>query len=264
MKSILRLAPALLLLGASFCAYQLLHPKFTEDFNHYRIGAWSRLTKRFPGNGANMLEKMVAVKDSTLIITLDANESPGIDAQQYSSGGVESEAMFNSGIISFRLKNKLAPGTVGTFSLVSQRKPGNNEQKQISFTFMGAKKDEVILSTQYRKNSKGKPENFGYYSSCEFSPSTGGDYHDYAIEWSGNDVVFYVDGQEEFATDSINFDEPMKIEIMQWTANKDENPGAYTWMGGPVENKSLPSRIYCQMINVRRVTIVDASNPFKF
>lgn len=212
---------------------------FSDHFDGDIEENWNFQNFSFPENGCEMGKSQVQLNHSSLLLTVDNNQSSG---KSFLGGEVGSKASFLYGTFTVRMKNKIVPGTVSSFFLMNEWTTAPWEHKEIDIEFLG-KNLNAVQFTVHHFQEGGKKHVFKEYThNLEFDSSL--DFHDYAICWTPDSIVFGVDGKWVHSEKEILIHERMNIRMNHWAADPNEkNSDVRNWLGN-LDVQNLPSRVY--------------------
>ena len=127
------------------------------------------------------------MRDGVLSLRVQKRQSNGKD---YTSGMISShdKYSFKYGYVEMRAKIPSGNGFWSDFWLLSQNK---NWPPELDIAeFIGSNTNNVHMTLHYDKG--GHQSSSGYWGGTDFST----DFHTYAVEWTADKIVWYVDGVE--------------------------------------------------------------------
>lgn len=146
-------------------------------------------------------------------------------------GWARTKRTFRYGKFTARIKSARVGGVVSAFNLISK------DGDEVDFEFVGHKEDSVQTNYYYKgilDYSKGQ------FSQCP--SNTHYNYHTYAVHWSRDALLYFIDGQlirkvtrdstYNPSTQSFNFpSSPVQVQFMLWDGGAG-SPGTRDWAGG--------------------------------
>lgn len=189
------LAPTAAIADPSGDGWQL---KFSDDFSADKLdrSKWSPcffwgISKGCTNGGAGDLQWFqsdeVSIQNGVLRLRAQKRQSNG---KEYTSGMIASHDKFSFqyGYAEFRAKVPKGKGYWSTLWLLPQNKTWPPELDVAEF--VGSNTNNVHMTLHY--NNGGHKSSSGWWGGTDFSA----DYHTYAVEWTQDALVWYVDGVE--------------------------------------------------------------------
>ena len=212
--------------------------KFRDDFDTLDTTRWVINEFSFPDAGNEMTREAIELQNSILSITLSENVNAS-NKKAFKGGEIGTKRFYSYGTFSVKMKNDIKTGTVSSFFLMNQWKPKNWVHKEIDIEFLG-KDPRIVQFTVHLFPNDTSHIYYHHVHNLGFDSSE--DFHEYAIQWRENSIVWVVDGREEYTENRIVPDTLMQIRLNHWMAN-DTVKAMTAWLG-VVSRDSLPSKVY--------------------
>ena len=178
---------------------------FTDEFNRYNADRW-KISGPW-GNGVPFLnswrEDHMVFTDGILRIRLDdtpcATDPTQCAGRPYASGEYRSKEIYHYGCFESRFKTVQEDGVVTSLFIYSGELP-NLTHDEIDIEILG--NDPTKMQINYFTNGISHPKmiDLGFNAASAF--------HEYAIEWTRNNISWYVDGVLFHTEDGSNGDLP--------------------------------------------------------
>lgn len=206
-----------------------------DDFSSLDTDRWLIQLYTFPANGCNMRAENVEVRDSLLRIhvtrALDTTDRP------WDGGDLGDQQYRTWGLFRTRMKPSKLKGSVSAFYIMNKWKPSNWEHQEIDIEFLGRNPTKVQLTTHHFQNggkdwksdSKTAPLGFDYSL----------DFHEYAILWRPDSVLWFVDGRLLHKTGLYVPQVPLETRMNFYVGNMRED-GVLQWLG-PIDTAGIPA-----------------------
>ena len=156
----------------------------------------------------------------------------------FTGSGILTRRFFGYGRFTVRMMSDIKLGTVSSFFLMNQWKPGRWFHKEIDIEFLGLDPNRVQFVVHRYYSDQG-PEAMGkpYVYALPFGYADG--FHDYSILWTKDRVEWSVDGKKVWETTRDIPDEPLAILMNHWGPDPSESWSA-SWVGR-MDLEKLPS-----------------------
>jgi endo-1,3-1,4-beta-glycanase ExoK len=223
--------------------------KFEELFSSKLTKVWKIRRHSFPGNGCDMLDSQVIIKNSNLVLLVELNEK--YKEKPYKGGEISCVFPFLYGQFSVRMKNEIAPGTVSSFFIMNKWRPENWEQKEIDIEFLG-KNTRAVQFTVHHFMEEGKKHLF-YEHTHKLNFDSSDDFHEYSILWTRDSISWLIDGKWVYSEKRILLDEEMYIRMNHWAADTINNNGFIKWLG-LIDTINLPSKVFYDYVKYSPLT----------
>ena len=231
---------------------------FSDEFNNLDvipdINKWDLCEKQTVDWNEEMSESydQAYVQDGKLVLIAEKK------GDAYYAGGVKSKFSFTFGRVEVCARISRYPN--GAFPAIWMMPSQSVYQ---GWPYCGEidimehiKQESVIYQTvhthyTYDLNIKNPPNSATYY--CSFF-----DYRVYAMEWTKNELTFFVDGQKTFSYPNLKL--PSEVENMQWPFTEDaafylilnmglgRNDGN-SW-AGPINDAALPAKMEIDWVRI--------------
>lgn len=208
---------------------------WVDDFATLDTDRWLIQLYTFPANGCNMRAENVEARDSILRIhvtrAIDTTDRP------YDGGDMGDQQYRTYGLFRTRMKPSKLKGSVSAFYLMNKWKPSNWEHQEIDIEFLGKNPTKVQLTTHHFQNGGQDWKNDSKTVSLGFDYSE--DFHEYAILWRPDTVLWFVDGSLLHKTGLYVPQVSLETRMNFYVGNQLED-GVLQWLG-PIDTTGIPA-----------------------
>lgn len=214
-----------------------------DNFNHLDEFCWFLREDTFPGNLALFRPSNVSINASGPAEIKIQQED--LKVRNYSSGALTTHAEFLFGRFEAVLKPPKVSGLVTGLFLHR-----DSPRQEIDIEFIGKYPRKVLLNVFYNPGGEGARFDYGYRGTpvlIDLGFDTTTDLHSYAIEWTPDDLIWYVDGQ--LVHKRVNWAPtpiphlPMRFHVNLWPSNSRK-------LAGKISNKLLPTNLILQSVKL--------------
>jgi beta-glucanase (GH16 family) len=205
-----------------------------DDFAALDTDRWLIQLYTFDANGCNMRAENVKVVDSTLRITV--TKATDTTDRKWDGGDMGDEQYRTYGLFRTRMKPSTLKGSVSAFYIMNKWVPADWEHKEIDIEFVGKNPTKIQLTTHdfqdggtvWKSDSKTVELGFDY----------GEAFHEYAILWRPDTVLWFADGKLLHKTGKYVPHEPLETRMNFYLGNPLES-GVVQWLG-PIDTAGVP------------------------
>lgn len=209
---------------------------WSEEFESLDPTHWEVQIYSFPANGCNMLESHTTVAGSRLVLRVDRNADVRLP-KAFNGGEVGSTRFFKYGLFVVRMKPALIRGGVSAFFLMNQWQPNDWNHREIDIEFLGNNPRAVQLTTHDFQDGGRSWKNASSTIALGFDATA--EFHEYAILWTKDRVVWFVDRRAIGSETRFVPHEPLQIRMNAYMGDVRE-PGVAQWLGA-VDAALLPA-----------------------
>ncbi|MGI8786046.1 MAG: family 16 glycosylhydrolase [Acidobacteriota bacterium] len=216
--------------------------EFFDDFRRPDLCLWKLRDDTFPGNLALFRPSNFVTSGYGPAQIVLRKEDVGV--RQYSSAALSSRASFLYGRFEAVLRPSRVPGVVTGLFLHR-----DSPRQEIDVEFVGKRSRQMLTNVYYNPGGDGARFDYGYRGTpilVDLGFDATEDFHSYAIEWSPNQLRWYVDGR--LVHRRANWDPtpiphlPMRFHLNLWPSRSRE-------LAGRIRERSLPAG--CALMSVR-------------
>ncbi len=226
-RSVRHLAMSLLLATAVQAWWQ-------DDFATLDTDRWLIQLYTFDANGCNMRAENVKARDSILTITV--NRAVDTTDRKWDGGDLGDQNYRTYGLFRTRMKPSKLKGSVSAFYIMNKWMPVAWEHKEIDIEFLGKSPTQVQLTTHDFQKGGTVWKNDSKMVGLGFDFSQ--DFHEYAILWRPDSVLWFVDGRLLHRTGKYVPQVPLETRMNFYVGNPLE-PGVVQWLG-PIDTAGVP------------------------
>lgn len=217
--------------------------KDEESYDLKNKKLWSLREDTFPGNECMFTPSNLSInKEYNYIFTA---KRQNMEVRQYSSAAITSNKSFLYGRFEAKLKPPKVSGLVTGIFLHR-----DSPRQEIDIEFTGNNPTKMLTNVYYNPGVEGARFDYGYRGTplqIELGFDVSEEYHLYAIEWTPNEIRWYVDDilihtRKNWAPTPIPH-LPMKFHINLWPTRSSE-------LAGSIDNSRLPANLYLESTRV--------------
>ncbi|WP_055687810.1 family 16 glycosylhydrolase [Loktanella sp. 5RATIMAR09] len=205
---------------------------------------WSKRSDTFTGNAALFRPENVIEDDNGHVTLFVRQEELGV--RRYSAGAITSNADFCFGRFEATFQASRVPGTVTGFFLHR-----NSPHQEIDIEIPGNAPHRLIVNVFYNPGVAGSQFDYGYRGSpryIELGFDASNQMHKYAIEWSPNEIRWFVDDtlvhQRALWEPTPIPHLPMKLHLNAW-------PPRSSRLAGRLSARQLPAKFQIDSIRMQ-------------
>lgn len=224
-------APALLatLLTATAC-----RAWWMDDFATLDTDRWLIQLYTFDANGCNMRAENVKVADSVLRITV--TRATDTTDRKWDGGDMGDQDYRTYGLFRTRMRPSTLKGSVSAFYIMNKWVETGWEHKEIDIEFVGRNPTKIQLTTHdfqdggtvWKQDSK----------TVELGFDFGKAFHEYAILWRPDSVLWFADGRLLHRTGRYVPHEGLETRMNFYLGNPLQD-GVVQWLG-PIDSTGVP------------------------
>lgn len=208
---------------------------------------WHARTDTFNGNFA-LFRPLNVEFDSSKGATLHVRREE-LDVRQYSAGALNSQSHYLFGRFEAVIQASNVSGVITGFFLHR-----NSPHQEIDIEIAGNMPTRLLVNVFYNPGNAGAPFDYGYRgapSHIELGFDASKDMHRYAIEWTPNEIRWFVD--DRLVHQRVLWDPtpiphlPMKLHVNTWPCRSSK-------LAGRFNARRLPAMTHIQSIRVNAYT----------
>ncbi|HDL7024097.1 TPA: family 16 glycosylhydrolase [Yersinia enterocolitica] len=213
---------------------------------------WEVRDDTFPGNLGLFRPQNVILNDISGLGLVVKEEQLGV--REYSAAAISSRMKFLYGRFEVSLRAAKIPGIVTGFFLHR-----DSPRQEIDIEFVGNRPDHMLINVFYNPGDEGAKFDYGYRGTPTLIPlgfDASEEFHDYMIEWSPNEIKWFVDGVMVYRRGVWG---PTPIPHLPMTLHANIWPTRSKELAGRLQTRSLPSITYVRKICIDAT--MDINNP---
>jgi GR25 family glycosyltransferase involved in LPS biosynthesis len=223
---------------------------FVADFRTQGLSLWTLRDDTFPSNLALFRAANFVTNSGGPAQILLRKENLGV--RGYSSAALSSVAEFLYGRFEAVLRPSRVPGVV-TGVFLHRDSP----RQEIDIEFVGKHRRQMLTNVYYNPGGDGARFDYGYRGTpvlVDLGFDASEDFHSYAIEWSPDHLLWFVDGR--LVHRRVNWDPtpiphlPMRFHLNLWPCRSHE-------LAGKIRDRSLPAACALMSATLAPVSVVD-------
>jgi len=208
---------------------------WVDDFATLDTDRWLIQLYTFPANGCNMRAENVEVRDS--LLRIHVTRATDTTDRAYDGGDLGDQQYRTYGLFRTRMKPSRLKGSVSAFYLMNKWKPSAWEHQEIDIEFLGKNPTKVQLTTHHFQDGGTVWKNDSKTVSLGFDFAA--DFHEYAILWRPDSVLWFVDGRLLHKTGLYVPRVPLETRMNFYVGNPLED-GVLQWLG-PIDTTGIPA-----------------------
>jgi GR25 family glycosyltransferase involved in LPS biosynthesis len=225
---------------------------FVDDFRRPELALWQLRDDTFPGNLALFRPSNFVRSDRGPALMILRKEDVGV--RMYTSAAISSRAKFLHGRFEAVLRPPRVPGTVTGLFLHR-----DSPRQEIDIELVGKRPRQMLTNVYYNPGGEGARFDFGYRGTpvlIDLGFDATEEFHSYAIEWSPNQLRWYVDGclvhrRANWAPTPIPH-LPMQFHLNLWPSRSRE-------LAGRLRDRHLPAACAVMSVRLRSRSVVDSA-----
>lgn len=217
--------------------------RFTDYFHSIDKSMWLLRTDTFTDNLAIFQPENVTINEEIGVALNIRKETLGV--REYSAGSITSCDQYIYGKFEAIIKASNVPGVVTGFFLHR-----DSPRQEIDVEISGNKPNRLLVNVFYNPGGEGVKYDYGYRgaaSHIDLGFDASKSYHKYTIEWTSNEIKWYVD--DCLVHKRIEWNPtpiphlPMSLHVNAWPCRSRE-------LAGRLSNNRLPSTTFIKSISL--------------
>lgn len=204
---------------------------------------WETRDDTFPGNlGLFRPHNVVLRKGGGVSLVVKPER---LNVRNFSAAALSSRQKFQFGRFEIEMQATRTPGLVTGFFLHR-----DSPRQEIDVEIVGNRSDHLLVNVFYNPGQEGSKFDYGYRGTPSFIPlgfDASDGMHKYAIEWSAEELRWYVDGRLVYVRGNWN---PTPIPHLPMTLHVNTWPTRSRELAGRLHQRALPGSATVRSISV--------------
>lgn len=226
--------------------------QISDSLQNINDNYWELRDDTFPGNLGLFRPDNVILNDISGLSLVVKAEQLGV--REYSAAAISSKMKFLYGRFEVSLRAAKIPGIVTGFFLHR-----DSPRQEIDIEFVGNRPNHMLINVFYNPGDEGAKFDYGYRGTPTLIPlgfDASEDFHDYMIEWSPDEIKWFVDGVMVCRRGVWG---PTPIPHLPMTLHANTWPTRSKELAGRLQIRSLPGITYIRKVSVDAT--MDINNP---